>query len=38
MVRSNKSNGHAAFAMVINLALVAGVIAAMVASVGTLVA
>ncbi len=38
MVRSNNSNGHAAVAMVINLALVAGVVAAMVAAIGPLAA
>jgi len=38
MVRSKNTNGHAAVATVINMALVAGVFAAMVAAVGPLIA
>jgi predicted double-glycine peptidase len=38
MVRSNNSNGHAAFATVINLVLVAGVFAGMVAAISPLMA
>jgi hypothetical protein len=38
MVRSNNSKGHAAFATVINLVLVAGVFAGMVAAISPLMA
>lgn len=38
MVRSNNSNGHTAFAMLINLVLVGGVFAGMVAAISPLIA